>query len=164
MRLATLRRRAVFAVVAAGLLTSTGCIGSFSLSRKVYNWNKGVSPDKFVQEIVFLGMLVVPVYEIALLADGIFANTVEFWTGSNPVANARTVRPDGTTLIQHGETTAEGKTLTIEEVKAGETVSTTTLSVPDAHQSVTVTTTFKDGRVFTKTLARGADGAITLQE
>ena len=164
MRLATFRRRAVLAAVAAGLVASTGCIGSFTLARKVYTWNKSVSPDKFVQEIVFLGMLIVPVYEIALLADGIFANSVEFWTGSNPVANARSVRPDGTTLIQHGETTADGKTLTIEEVKAGETISTTTLSVPNSQESVTVTTTYKDGRVFSKTLARGADGAITLQE
>lgn len=164
MRFATLRRRALFATVAVGVLASTGCIGSFTLSRKVYSWNTGVSPDKFVQELVFIGMLVVPVYEVALLADGIFANTVEFWTGSNPVANARTVRPDGTTLIQRGETGAAGKTLTIVEVKAGETLSTTTLSVPDARQSVHVTTTFKDGRVFSKTLVRGVDGAITLQE
>ena len=162
MRLAVLRRRAILAVAAAGLVTSTGCIGSFTLSRKVYNWNKGVSPDKFVQELVFLSMLIVPVYEIALLADGVFANSVEFWTGSNPVASARTVRPDGTTLLQHGETSAEGKTLTIEEVKDGETLSTTTLSMPQSQETVTVTTTYKDGRVFSKTLGRTADGAITV--
>jgi hypothetical protein len=106
---------------------------------------------------------IVPVYSVATLADAVFANTVEFWTGENPVASARTLRPDGTALIQHAETTAEGKTLTIQEVKGGETLSTTTVSVPNTQETVTVTTTHKDGRVFTKTLARGADGAVTLQ-
>lgn len=163
MRLASFRRRAVLAVAAMGLVASTGCIGSFQLTRKVYSWNKSVSSDKFVQELVFLGLNIVPVYGIATFADAVFANSVEFWTGTNPVASARTIRPDGTTLIQHAETTADGKTLTIEEVKAGETLSTTTVSVPNSQETVTVTTTYKDGRVFSKTLARGADGAVTLQ-
>jgi hypothetical protein len=163
MRLASFRRRAVFAVAAMGLVASTGCIGSFQLTRKVYSWNKSVSSDKFVQEVVFLALNIVPVYSVATLADAVFANTVEFWTGENPVASARTLRPDGTALIQHAETTAEGKTLTIQEVKGGETLSTTIVTVPNTQETVTVTTTHKDGRVFTKTLARGADGAVTLQ-
>lgn len=163
MRLASFRRRAVLAVAAVGLIASTGCIGSFQLTRKVYSWNTTVSADKFVQEVVFLALNIVPVYGVATLADAVFANTVEFWTGENPVASARTLRPDGTALIQNAETTAEGKTLTIREVKAGETLSTTTVSVPNTRETVTVRTTYKDGRVFTKTLARTADGAITLQ-
>lgn len=163
MRLAAFRRRAVLAAAAVGLVASTGCFGSFQLTRKVYNWNKTVSSDKWVQELVFLGLNIVPIYGVASFADAVFANTVEFWTGTNPVASARTARPDGSALIQHAETTADGKTLTIEEVKAGETLSTTTISVPNTEETVTVTTTYKDGRVFTKTLARGADGAVTLQ-
>lgn len=162
MRAAPFRRTALLAVAATGLLVSTGCFGSFQLTRKVYNWNKTVSPDKFVQELVFLGLNIVPVYGVASLADAVFANTVEFWTGTNPVASARTLRPDGTALVQHGETTAEGKTLTIEEVKDGETLSTTTLRVPSTQETVTVSTRFKDGRTVTKTLSRQADGSLTL--
>jgi len=90
MRVTSFRRRALLAVAALGLVASTGCIGSFQLTRKVYNWNKTVSPDKFVQELVFLGLNIVPVYSIATLADAVFANSVEFWTGTNPVASART--------------------------------------------------------------------------
>lgn len=160
MRVTSFRRRTLLAVAALGLVASTGCIGSFQLTRKVYNWNKTVSPDKFVQELVFLGLNIVPVYSIATLADAVFANSVEFWTGTNPVASARTLRPDGTALVQHGETTAEGKTLTIEEVKDGETLSTTTISVPNVQETVTVSTRYKDGRTVTKTLSRGADGSI----
>lgn len=160
MHASTIRRRSLLAVAALGLVASTGCIGSFQLTRKVYNWNKTVSPDKFVQELVFLGLNIVPVYGVATFADAVFANSVEFWTGTNPVASARTLRPDGTALVQHGETTTEGKTLTIEEVKDGETLSTTTVSVPNTQETVTVSTRYKDGRTVTKRLARQADGSI----
>lgn len=163
MRLASIRRTAVLGLVAAGLVTTSGCFGSFQLTRKLYNWNANVSSDKFVRELVFLGLYIVPVYGVAGFADLVFANSVEFWTGTNPVASARTQAPNGNTLIQHAETTAEGKTLTIDEVKDGETLSTTTLSIPNSQDEVTVSTRFKDGRVVTKTLVRNADGAITLQ-
>lgn len=163
MRMGSIRRTAVLGLVAAGLVTTSGCFGSFQLTRKLYNWNANVSQDKFVRELVFLGLYIVPVYGIAGFADLVFANSVEFWTGTNPVASARTQTPTGSTLIQHAETTAEGKTLTIDEVKDGETLSTTTLSIPNSQDEVTVSTRFKDGRVVTKTLARNAVGAITLQ-
>jgi len=162
MRLATLRRRAVLAVVAVGLVGSTGCLGSFQLTRKLYEFNKGISSQRFIPELIFIPLI--PVYGLALNGDGWIFNTLEFWTGTNPVASARTVRPDGTTLSQHAAATADGKTLTIIEEKAGEVLSTTTLHVPQAMQSSTITTRYKDGRVVTKTYVLGADGSVTLQE
>lgn len=97
MRLAMLRRRAVLATVAAGLFASTGCFGPFRLTQKLYAVNKGVSSQRFVPEIIFY--LLIPVYAGSLAVDGIFANTIEFWTGSNPFLSSRVVRADGTTLI-----------------------------------------------------------------
>lgn len=157
------RRRAVLSVVALGLVASSGCFGSFQLTRKLYSWNKTVSPDKWVQEVVFLAMNIVPVYAVASFADAIFANSVEFWTGTNPVASARTIRPDGTALVQRGETTEAGKTLVIEEVKEGEVLSTTTISVVNGEETATVQTRFKDGRTVTKTVSRQADGSIAME-
>lgn len=163
MRRLSLRRAAILSVAAFGIATTSGCFGSFQLTRKVYNFNKTVSQDKWVQELVFLGLYIVPVYGLAGFADLIFANTVEFWTGTNPVASARTVRPDGTALVQTGTTTAEGKTLVIDEVKDGETLSTTTITTRNDEETVTVVTRFKDGRSFTKTIARQADGSVTME-
>lgn len=163
MRSFSLRRAAILSVAAVGLATTTGCFGSFQLTRKLYSFNKTVSQDKWVQELVFLGMVIVPVYSLAALADGVFANTVEFWTGTNPVASARTVGPDGTALVQTGSTTAEGKTLVIDEVKDGETQSTTTITTRNDEESVTVETRFKDGRTVIKTLTRQANGNVTLE-
>ncbi len=42
--------------------------------------------NKFVKELVFLGLVILPVYEISILVDAFILNTLEFWTGSNPMA------------------------------------------------------------------------------
>lgn len=81
----------------------------------------------------------------------------------NLVASARTLSPDGTALVQTGTTTAAGKTLVIDEVKNGETISTTTISMPNDQESVTVTTSFKDGPTVTKTITRHTDGSVTME-
>lgn len=66
-------------------ITQTSCMGSFGLTNKVYGWNKSLG-GKWVNELVFLVLLIVPVYEISFFIDGIILNSIEFWTGSNPVS------------------------------------------------------------------------------
>jgi hypothetical protein len=68
----------------------SSCIGSFSLTGKVYKWNNNVG-DKFVNELVFLVFSIVPVYEIAVFIDAVVLNSVEFWTGT-PLAKAGEVK------------------------------------------------------------------------
>ncbi|MDD2563750.1 MAG: DUF3332 domain-containing protein [Salinivirgaceae bacterium] len=72
-------------LIAAMGLAMTGCYGSFGLTQKVHSWN-GSLGNKFVEEIVFIGLCIIPVYELATFADAIIFNTIEFWTGSNPIA------------------------------------------------------------------------------
>ena len=67
------------------LVTVTSCYGPFNLTKKLHKWN-GSLGDKFVNELVFFGMLVVPVYEATLFLDGVIFNSIEFWTGSNCLA------------------------------------------------------------------------------
>ncbi len=71
--------------LAMGLATFQGCIGSFGLTGKIYSFNKGLG-NKWLQWIGFLVLCIVPIYEIGLLADVLIFNSLEFWTGSNPVA------------------------------------------------------------------------------
>ncbi len=73
------------ASVIIGSVLFTSCMGSFGLSNKLYSWNKSVSDNKFVNELVFFIMVVVPVYEVTMFVDGIVLNSIEFWSGSNPV-------------------------------------------------------------------------------
>ena len=63
----------------------SGCYGSFELVKKVYVWN-GSFENKFAKEAVFLGLNIIPVYGIASFVDGVIFNSVEFWTGKNPMA------------------------------------------------------------------------------
>lgn len=73
-------------VMISGMMISlSGCYGSFGLTKKLHSWN-GSLGNKFLEEAVFLGLVIIPVYEVSLLIDGIFLNSVEFWTGSNPIA------------------------------------------------------------------------------
>ncbi|RKH03595.1 DUF3332 domain-containing protein [Corallococcus sp. CA053C] len=76
-------------VLCAGVLMmhATGCFGSFKLTQKIWQFNKGISGNKFVQWLVFLVFVVVPVYEIGAFVDAIVVNSIEFWTGSNPVSS-----------------------------------------------------------------------------
>ena len=64
----------------------SSCIGSFSLTNKLKTWNEGVG-DKFVNELLFVGMHIIPVYEITILADILVLNSIEFWTGNNALGS-----------------------------------------------------------------------------
>ena len=64
---------------------SFGCYGSFNLVKKVYKFN-GTVGDKWVNELVFLVMNIVPVYGAATFIDAVILNTIEFWSGTNPLA------------------------------------------------------------------------------
>ena len=68
----------------------TSCIGSFKLSNKVLSWNKQVSNSKFVNEVVFFCFWVIPVYEVTTIADVLVVNSIEFWSGDNPLAETET--------------------------------------------------------------------------
>ena len=71
------------------------CIGSFALFNKVKKWNEHVG-DKFVNEIVFVAMWILPVYELCFVADLFILNSIEFWSGNNPaLAQADTQIIDG---------------------------------------------------------------------
>ena len=80
-------KRTLAAFVLAGFLplATTACFGSFQLTRKVYNFNREVSPDKWIRELAFLVMVVLPVYGFASFLDAVLFNSIEFWTGNNPV-------------------------------------------------------------------------------
>ncbi len=73
-------------MIAVSSVAFTGCYGSFSLTSKLHNWNGQVSNAKFVNELVFLGLCILPAYELCCLGDALIFNSIEFWGGQNPVA------------------------------------------------------------------------------
>lgn len=101
---------------AAGSLMFSSCIGSFGLSNKVLSWNQQIS-NKFVNELVFIGFWILPVYEISMIADALILNSIEFWSGSNPVVAGQKVLDgkDGRYLV---EWNSDGYTITNEADKS----------------------------------------------
>lgn len=79
-------RTLAICMIVATSLAFTGCYGPYRLTTKLHSWNGQVSQKKFVQELVFLGLCIIPAYEICILGDGLIFNTIEFWGGNNPIA------------------------------------------------------------------------------
>lgn len=115
-------KRKYFTVAAVLLCASSlmfsSCIGSFALTNKLLSWNKQVG-SKFVNELVFVAFWILPVYEVSGLADILVINSIEFWSGSNPVAQGRTVidGQDGRYLVD-----CDGKGYTITSENDGSKV------------------------------------------
>ena len=106
----------------------SGCYGPFYLTRKVWKFNGEVSDNKWVVEVVHLICLALPVYSIAGAADGLIFNSIEFWTGNNPLAQASADGVKATRRIVHGDTEyllkrvagSTGDALVIEQSRHGQ--------------------------------------------
>lgn len=79
--------------IAAAIMAAflTGCVGQFALTKEVYKFNLEASEEKFVDELLFLALNVVPVYGIAAAVDAIVLNSIEFWTDENPMSKTPAV-------------------------------------------------------------------------
>lgn len=82
-----IRSVACLVLISFAFVSMEGCYGSFSLTKKWHSWN-GSFGNKFVKEIVFIASNIIPIYGICILVDAVLLNTIEFWTGSNPLAMA----------------------------------------------------------------------------
>lgn len=74
-------------MIAAAALTlgATGCLGPNHAYNGLTNWNAEVSDQDWVNELLYLGMTIIPIYAITLAADGLVINTIDYWSGENPM-------------------------------------------------------------------------------
>ncbi len=70
----------------AGMLMFNSCIGSYSLFNKYAKWETHMTSSKYVNAILgfILDFVCIPV---TFLVDSLILNTIEFWSGENPVAD-----------------------------------------------------------------------------
>lgn len=112
MKKINLKMAATLMVCVAFVFSS--CIGSFGLHSRLNNWNQQIG-NKWVNELVFLAFNIVPVYPVCYLADALVINSIEFWSGSNPMANIGSVKKvQGENSTYLVETKANGYTITKE--------------------------------------------------
>lgn len=80
-----MKKFALKAVAAAIITVSlTGCIGQMATSGMVMKFNLSVVDNRYARAGLYI--LMSPVYGIAASADLFIFNTIEFWTGTNPIS------------------------------------------------------------------------------
>ncbi|MEM7305564.1 MAG: DUF3332 family protein [Planctomycetota bacterium] len=76
-------KKALLGAALAGV-TLAGCLGPNKAFNGVHDWNREVTDNDILNELVFLGCtFVVPVYSVAYLVDIIVLNTIDYWTGDD---------------------------------------------------------------------------------
>ena len=70
----------------AGCFMFSSCIGSYKLFNKFTSWELRMTNSKFVNAIIgfVIDIVCIPV---TLLVDSLVLNTIEFWSGENPLAS-----------------------------------------------------------------------------
>jgi len=112
-----MKRLLLGAVALACMLGTTGCTGSFNLTRQLYKWHTDFE-SKWTDETFFAILSLTGIYPVAVVFDAFIFNLVEFWSSEryNPVRDAKVMEAeDGTQItLQNNEdgtltvTTANG--------------------------------------------------------
>jgi hypothetical protein len=162
---------------------SSGCFGSFQVTRSLYDANRSVE-DKYLRSVV-TWIFIIP-YGFTAVADFLVFNVIEFWSGSNPVTSAPVTREraggggtDVLTLSRDGAATVavlgryeggilvstlrirddgNGKVTSV-EVAAGRKVREAT-AVPRPDGSVDVTVTTSSGAATERVAAAAAQAEM----
>ncbi|SRR5690606_38627671 len=80
-----MKKVVISSLLACSILFSS-CLGSFSAFNNLKDWNRGATDSKFLDNLIFWGLNIVPVYGLFFLGDVLIFNVIEFWSGSNPIA------------------------------------------------------------------------------
>lgn len=79
-----MRKACLKAVGVAALMVSvSGCVGSNAVTGFVMKFNVEVVDNRYARAGV--NFLLAPVYAISIAADALIFNSLEFWTGKNPI-------------------------------------------------------------------------------
>lgn len=65
----------------------TSCLGPDNLYRSVKNWNASLSDQDWINEIVYIAFVIVPVYQVALIGDQLIFNTISYWSSEESISD-----------------------------------------------------------------------------
>ena len=84
-------RRAVCGAVAlTALVAGAGCYGPFKLTCKLHEWNGRATENRWANEAIFFVLAGVGVYSLCAFADAVVLNSIEWWSGRNPMDHGST--------------------------------------------------------------------------
>ena len=78
-------------VILAGMIAaeSTGCLGTGGLTGEARELNLKVVENRWGREGVYFGMQALWIYRICTVLDLFVFNSIEFWSGTNPINGRR---------------------------------------------------------------------------
>jgi len=65
----------------------SGCLGPNNLNNTLRNWNATATEHDWLNEVIFIGLNIVPVYGLTWLGDVLIFNTIDYWSGNNPFSD-----------------------------------------------------------------------------
>ena len=108
-------KKKILVVTTLIAVLGSSCIGPFNLTHKLLNWNQTASDNKFVNALLFI--VLSPAYAISWIGDALLFNTLEFWTGDNPIEAGVIKTVQGENGIYTVETLENGYNIKNEEGK-----------------------------------------------
>ena len=139
----------------------SGCMGQMGLSSMVTKGNLSVVDNRYGRAGVFV--LLSPVYGLAATADLFVFNTIEFWSGTNPIeAGTKTVTSDNERYLVAWDNTGYKITneTTGEETRFNFDADTNSWALATPEGDITILTFIDDTHVKVPTL----DGSSTIVE
>ncbi|MGW9684254.1 DUF3332 domain-containing protein [Flagellimonas sp. 2504JD1-5] len=79
-------KRIISCLMLSSAILFSSCLGSFKAFNNLKDWNQGATDSKFLDNLIFWGLNIVPVYGLFFIGDVLIFNVIEFWSGSNPIA------------------------------------------------------------------------------
>jgi len=149
---------ALVLVAAVGAL-SAGCFGKFQLTRKLYDINQSID-EKYVRSAA-TWIFVIP-YALTGILDLVLFNVIEFWTGENPVAEAKVTKVyaegNGRTVLT---LTRDGSaTVAVIELYEGERLVSTLRVRDDGRGKVAAVETATGKKVREVVALAASDGSV----
>ena len=80
-----MRKLSIVGILCLTFLFSS-CLGSYSAFNNLREWNEDVTNNKFMNNLIFWGLNIIPVYGLFFAGDTLIFNVIEFWSGDNPIA------------------------------------------------------------------------------
>lgn len=137
-------------VALAGTMLCSSCVGTFMMTHKLAQWNTRATKYKFLNEIIFL--VISPAYCFTAAADALVLNSIEFWSGENPMAKV------GTTQQVKGQ---DGRFYAVTTLKNGYSVKSPDGTVTDfIHDKKTDSWSQVEGGVTKEIFRFNSDGTI----
>jgi len=75
-------KKTILATALLASLCCSSCLGPDPAYNSIKNWNATVTDEDWINELIFIGMHVVPVYPFALMGDILVFNTSGYWSGN----------------------------------------------------------------------------------